>query len=746
MTSERIGPYKILQTLGEGGMGVVYEAEQLEPVRRRVALKVIRLGMDTKQIVARFEIERQALAVMDHPNIARVLDAGVTEDGRPYFVMELVKGTPLTEYCDTHKLGTRERLDLFTHVCGAVQHAHQKGVIHRDLKPSNVLITSPDGTPVPKVIDFGIAKAVGYELTDRTLITQLGQMIGTPDYMSPEQAEMSGLDVDTRTDIYSLGVMLYELLVGTVPLNFGGVAIAAIHTALRETDPPTPSSRLTTLPGDTQHAVAKYRHTDPASLKRELKGDLDWVVMKCLEKDRTRRYETASGLAAELVRYLRDEPVLARPPSAAYRMKKWVRRHRAGAAATLVALLAIVGGATAALTGMLRAQRAEILTAREAATARQVSDFLIDLFEVSDPSEARGNEVRAREILDVGAEKIRSELGDQPAVQTRLMRTMAIVYQKLGLYGEADDLLATALRRARETQRAERAGLESLLVDLAVLRVDQARYPEAESLYLEALELRRRTHGDEDLGLATIYSNLGSLYRRLGRSDESEEALERALAVREASLGPEHADVARTLNSIGIFLRSEGRFAEAESVLHRALAIKRSVLEPDHPDVANGLDNLAVVFAIQGRLDEAQPLFEGALEIRERIFEPDHPRVAGSINNLAVLNKDRGRYAEAEALFRRSASLMEARLGDSHPNLANSLDGLAETLAHLQRADEAEALYRRVLSIRERALGREHSAVAGTLEDLATLLRDSGRAEEAAPLQARARAIREAAS
>jgi len=356
---QSIGPYKLLERLGEGGWGTVYVAEQQKPVRRRVALKVIKLGMDTRQVVARFEAERQALAMMDHPNIAKVLDAGATETGRPYFVMELVRGVKITKYCDLNKLSTAQRLDLFIMVCQAVQHAHQKGIIHRDLKPSNIMITLHDGVPVPKVIDFGIAKATEGRLTDATIYTQLQQFIGTPAYMSPEQAEMSGLDVDTRSDIYSLGVLLYELLTGRTPFDpkeLTSLGVDAMRRVIREEDPPRPSTKLSTLEADTLTATAKQRHTEAPHLIHGIRGDLDWIVMKCLEKDRTRRYETANALAADIRRHLSNEPIVAHPPGSLYRFQKLVRRNKlafgAGVAVAVVLLLGTVVSTWQALRAM----------------------------------------------------------------------------------------------------------------------------------------------------------------------------------------------------------------------------------------------------------------------------------------------------------------------------------------------------------------------------------------------------------
>jgi eukaryotic-like serine/threonine-protein kinase len=363
-----VGPYRLLEEIGEGGMGVVWLAEQTEPVRRRVALKVIKPGLGPDQVVARFEAERQALALMDHPHIAKVLDGGATEGGRPYFVMELVRGLPITRFCDERRLGVRERLGLFVPVCQAVQHAHTKGVIHRDLKPGNVLVALYDGVPVPKVIDFGVAKATAQKLTERTLFTGLGAVVGTPEYMSPEQAELNQLDIDTRSDVYSLGVLLYELLTGTTPLEHPrvkGADLLEVLRRVREEEPPTPSTRLSRaadLP-----AVAAKRGLEPRKLSGLVRGELDWVVMKCLEKDRNRRYETANGLALDLQRYLRDEAVQACPPSAWYRARKFARRNKGPVLAALFIALALVAGIVATTLAMLRARDAEGAAHAEAA-------------------------------------------------------------------------------------------------------------------------------------------------------------------------------------------------------------------------------------------------------------------------------------------------------------------------------------------------------------------------------------------
>src|SRR4051794_581084 len=424
-----IGPYKLLQQIGEGGMGTVYMAEQEKPVRRKVALKVIKPGMDSRQVVARFEAERQALALMDHVNIARVLDAGATENGLPYFVMELVHGVPITRYCDENRLTPRERLELFVPVCQAIQHAHQKGVIHRDVKPSNVLVTLYDGRPVPKVIDFGVAKATEQKLTERTLFTHYGTLVGTLEYMSPEQAEMSALGVDTRSDIFSLGVLLYELLTGSTPLSHKRVKEAAYAEVLRlilEEEPPKPSTRLSES-GEALASISAQRHLEPAKLTKLVRGELDWIVMKTLEKDRNRRYETANAFAADLQRYLADETVQACPPSAWYRFRKLARRNKVGLLTASFVALALLTGTTVAIWQAVLATRAKAVAEgekqradKQAAIATSVSASLQQLVGSLDPDAAKGPNYTARQLLDDYADKLDEKLTDQPEASADL--------------------------------------------------------------------------------------------------------------------------------------------------------------------------------------------------------------------------------------------------------------------------------------------------------------------------------------
>jgi non-specific serine/threonine protein kinase/serine/threonine-protein kinase len=739
---QEIGPYRILGVLGEGGMGMVYLAEQSGSVRRRVALKLVKLGMDTKQVVARFESERQALAVMDHPNIARVYDGGATETGRPYFAMELVQGVPITDYCDRHKLSTEERIRLFLDVCRAVQHAHQKGVIHRDLKPSNVMVTVKEGRPAVKVIDFGIAKAIGQGLTARTLVTRVGQLVGTPEYMSPEQAEMSGLDVDTRTDIYALGVILYELLVGALPFDFGTKADYAIQHAIRETEVPRPSMKLTSLSG-TRETIARYRRTSLQALRKELRGDLDWIILKSMEKDRTRRYETANGLTMELERYLNNEPVLARPPSVAYRFQKLVRRNRGGVAAAAVALLALALGTAGATVGLIRARRAEQVAREEAETARQVSGFLEGLFEVSNPNEARGNTITAREILDRGAEHIQTELRGQPAVQARLIGTIGNVYRTLGLYNEAVPLLEQALAIREATLSPDHPELAQSLHRLAIVYKQQGRFERAERLFGRALNIREESAEEHPLDLAYTLGSLGGTLLEQGKYEEAEPLLLRAFAIREEILDPDHPDVALSLANLGAFYWMQRRVEDAEPYMRRSLEIRERVLGSDHPDIADGLNNLGVLYWTLGQYEEARVYYERARAIYERALGPDHDNTATAYNNLAETYWVLGEYAAAEPLFLRALEIKERILQPDHPKVSTTLRGLANLYRDQKRYAEAEPLYLRTLDILETSMGPDDPSLTEALQDYATLLSATGRANEARRLNERADAINE---
>ena len=743
---KQVGPYRVIGLLAQGGMGTVYIAEQTAPVRRRVALKVIKLGMDTREVVARFEAERQALAVMEHPGIAKVLDAGASPDGRPYFVMELVKGIAITDYCDTHRLSTRDRLLLFTEVCHAVQHAHLKGVIHRDIKPSNVLVMLQDTVPVPKVIDFGIAKALTTPLTDNPLFTEVGRAVGTPAYMSPEQADPSALDVDTRTDVYSLGVMLFELLVGRLPVDPGevGLNVYLMRLANRETAPSSPSMKFSTL-GNDAGSVSRHRNSDPKALRRQLQGDLDWIVMKALEPDRTRRYETVNALAMDVLRHLNNEPVVARPPSASYRLSRFVRRNRTlfWSGATVVVALAV--GLSVAGIALVRTRQAESRARQEAETSRQVASFLTNLFRVSDPSEARGNSVTAREILDRGAERVRVDLAAQPLVQAQLMRTMGGVYREMGLFSQAQPLLEQALSLQSARLEATSPDLHASMLDLGRLAQQQGRFAAAESLYIRTIASQERAFGRDDPRIANTLSALGGMLVTRGRYAEADSLLTRALALRARSSAPDDADYARAVRHLAATRWAQGRLADAEPLFQRALAMFERVSGSDSPDVGRTLNNLGVVYYGLKRYDDAERYYQRAEASLSKSLGADHPNVASININLGEIAWHRGQLPEAQVRLLRALSIYSKRVEPNHPSIATAEYDLANVLRDEGQYAEAEVRYRRALSIREGAFGATAPGVGEVLVDYAKLLRATRHPDEAERFETRARGIADVA-
>jgi tetratricopeptide (TPR) repeat protein/predicted Ser/Thr protein kinase len=754
-----IGRYKLLQELGEGGFGVVYQAEQTEPVRRTVALKVIKRGMDTKQVIARFEAERQALAMMDHPNIAKVLDAGATDGGRPYFVMELVKGVPITEYCDQARLDTVERLQLFQDVCHAVQHAHQKGVIHRDLKPNNVLVALHEGRPVVKVIDFGIAKATDHHLTDKTLFTEFRQMIGTPEYMAPEQAELSGLDIDTRADIYSLGVLLYELLTGTKPHDMNTLAqqgFEEILRTIREVDPERPSTRVSTM-GEELRTIAQKHHTGPNALGRLLRGDLDWIVMKALEKDRSRRYETASALALDVQRHLDERPIAARPPSAAYRTAKYVRRHRVGVAAASIAFVSLVVGVALSFTGYAEAaerhtrartsreaaardqQAADLARASEAgqraiAEAREkeaktdaekattVLELIQDMLGSANPHEVKGRNYTVRQLLDNFDRDLGDKLTGQPEIEAAIRMTMGTAYRGLGLYDRAEPNLKKALAISRKTLGDGHPNVAAGTTKLAIVLFAKGDYGAAEELHREALAIRLKALGDEHPDVATSRSNLAMVLNAQGDHGDAEKLFGEALRILRKALGDEHPRVAICLNNIAGVHRAKGDYDAAAKLFREAHAILRKALGDEHPRVATSRNNLAAVLESKGNLEAAERLHSEGLAILRKALGDGHPRVATSLNNLATVLKSKGNLDAAQRLHSEALAILREALGDEHPQVAASLNNLASVLKSKGNLEAAERLHREGLAILRKALGDEHHLVARSRSNLLGVL------------------------
>jgi len=692
----RIGPYRILDVLGEGGMAVVYLAEQSEPVKRHVALKILKLGMDTKQIVARFESERQALAVLDHPNIAKIFDGGISESGRPYFVMERVKGVPITEYCDNQRLSNKERLMLFVRVCSAVQHAHLKGLIHRDLKPSNILVGVVDGNPQPKIIDFGIAKATSTPLTEATLYTRIGQVVGTPQYMSPEQADLTDVDIDSRTDIYSLGIVLYELLVGTAPLDLRAVADQALRVAIREQDHPKPSARYTTL-GDTRDEIAKIRRTDPDRLRRQLRGDLDWVVMRAIEKDRTRRYETVNALSMECKRFLDFEPVLARPPSPGYLLRRFVRRNRMAVIAASVALLAVLAGATGATLAYFRATEAELVAVKEAEAASQISDFLVELFEVSDPSEARGNSITAREVLDRGGERIRTSLQDQPLTRARMLMTLGYVYEALGLFEEARLLMEDAYEIRRTELGDDHDDTDSAIAGLAGVALNRGDYVAMEKYARESLRINRKLHGEGHPSTIAAFSDLSAALSGLGEDELAAKYSREALAMARQSDDVDDQALESYVRRTAIYLEYIGEHEAAERLYKESLTLSQQIYGDVHPNVAFALDNLALHYSDVENHDAAAPLYWRALNMLKQVYGPDHPEVAQTMGNVAGYLVDIGENLEQARSLATSALAIDRRQRPDHEFIGDYLVTLANIEEATDNHEAAEQRWREAL-------------------------------------------------
>ncbi len=714
-----IGSYRLLQKIGEGGMGEVWLVEQKEPLRRRVALKLIKAGMNTREVIARFESERQALALMDHPSIAKVFDAGSTPQGLPYFVMEYVAGVPITAYCDNHRLSTRERLELFNHVCEGVQHAHQKAIIHRDLKPSNILVTEVDGKAAPKIIDFGVAKALSHNLTADTMFTRVGTLIGTPEYMSPEQANSSGEDIDTRTDVYSLGVIFYELLAGVPPIDLRRIAFDEFLRRLREEEPPKPSTRIRTLDQAASTEMAGKRHTEPLTLAKQIRGDLDSIALKALEKDRSRRYGSPSDFAADIGRSLNNEAVLAVGPSAAYRARKFARRYRGTLVTACAFAIVLIVAAAVSIRQSIRANR-------EAAVAQAVNDFLQnDLLAQasaagqSGPRTKPDPDLKVRTALDRAAARITGKFDRQPEVEAAIRDTIGQTYMDLGLYREARTQLERALdlqRRVLGAKNPRTLGTASVLGRIADL---QGKRAEAEALIRDTLEIQRRVLGPEHPETLTSMLNLAVVYTEQGKYTQAEALGVQLLEAQRRVLGREHAYTLKSMNNLGLVYYAQGKYAQAEALYGQILEIRRRVLGSEHPETLGTMGNLALIYSSQGKYEQAEALDKQTLEIQRRVLGLEHPDTLLAMNNLAVVDADLGKYTSAEALDSQALDIRRRILGPEHPDTLQSMHNLALAFYEQGRYAQAEALLSQTIEIRRRVLGSEHPKTLLSMENLA---------------------------
>jgi serine/threonine-protein kinase len=729
----RIGPYVVIRELGQGGMGKVYLAARAdEQYQKRVAIKVIKGAVATDEVVRHFRRERQILASIDHPNVAKLLDGGATEDGLPYFVMEHVQGQSLLEYCDRRSLDIASRLRLFQGVLAAVQHAHRNLIVHRDIKPGNILVTE-DG--VPKLLDFGIAKLLNADLTSVDPQTVTARAL-TPEYASPEQAR--GEPITTASDVYSLGMVLYELLTGHYTYRLTSRNPLDVLRAVVEQEPERPSTAIdrterlaapsssSTAPPVTAQSVSRTREGTPDRLRRRLRGDLDNITMTALRKEPTRRYASVEALSEDIRRYLEGRPVAARRGGLGYKLGKFVARNRVAAAASLLAFVLLVG---ATVTTAFQNRR----FARERERAERVSAFLVDLFKVSDPDKARGSTITAREVLDQGADRIAQGLDDQPDVRATLLETMGRVYHNLGLLDRASGLLQQAIGLRRQGAGAD---AKRLVVDLKVLGLiqdDKGDYAGAQASYQEALALGRRVFG-EGLDVAQVLNNLGNTSRNMGDYAAAEGFLNQSLALKRRLFGEAHEEVALTLSSLAIVTAVKGDPAAAEPLFRQVVEIDRRALGPDSPRVANDLNNLGAALGDKGDWAGAEAIHREALALRRKLYGTEHPNIAESLNNVGKSLYYLRRYSEAEPLFHDAIAMRKTLLGDDHPLVARSMKNLADVLRERGSSTEAEATYRQALAIQRRRLGEGHPLVAETSANLATVVAARGELHEAEAL------------
>ncbi|MBO6513052.1 MAG: serine/threonine protein kinase [Phycisphaerales bacterium] len=740
---ERIGGYTIVRHIGEGGMGSVYEARQDNP-DRLVALKVIKPGMDSEQVIARFETERQAVAKMDHPSIARIYNAGTTDDGRPFFVMELVRGVTIIEYAKKNSLNITDRLSLFVQVCRAVQHAHQRGIIHRDLKPSNVLVCEVDGEPVPKVIDFGIAKATEAELSTKAVMTLQGQLIGTPAYMSPEQAMLDGSHIDTRTDIYSLGVLLYELLTGTTPFTDQELlsrGVAEMMRVIQDQEPEKPSTRLSTLEKHEQTSSPEHE-SQRQTLSSMLKGDLDWIAMKCLEKDPERRYESSSSLANDIIRFRENEPIEARPPSKMYKTRKFVQRHRVQVIAGSIALGALVLGIAGTSMGLVwaldeqeNAKYSERVAQQEARVAEETVEYLLtDLLGAADPARMEDRDLTVREAVMIASESIEGKFSDEPLLEARIRATIARTLDQLGAFGEAEP----HHRRNLEIYRSLLGDGESEMINaihsLASNLIYQSQFDEAIELTLEELEILRSQSVVDDERITNALSTLGEAYLQTGRYEKATPILEEALQANRELLGDLDPKTLSSMHNLAGLYGSIGNAERALELAQQAYEGRLEVLGPGDPKTFGSLNVVTWVLNILDRSDESALILKDAIDQAKERLGDTHLQTIALTRSLAFQYHNQGEYALAEQTLAPMVDTLRSTLGDQNLNTFAAMRTLGAYISFQGREEEALPLFTQALELARGTYPPDSLDLAIFMDSYGSSLSRSGRYAEAEPV------------
>ena len=722
-----IGPYKLVSILGEGGMGIVYLAEQERPIRRQVALKVIKPGMDSARVLARFEAERQALALLEHPNIAHVYQAGTTETGRPYFVMEYIKGRPINNHCDYYKLTIEDRLNLFRQVCLAIQHAHQKGIIHRDIKPSNILVSTEGEETIPKIIDFGVAKALAQPLTEHSLQTEMSQLLGTPEYMSPEQVDMANEDIDTCSDIYSLGVLLYVLLTGVLPFDcdiFRTSGIENIRQIIREIDPVTPSTRLTKL-GEEAKNIAQNRKMEIQKLAKYLRKELEWIPLKAMRKERTERYQSASELACDVENYLKGAALIAGPPRAAYRLKKFVRRNRVlvtGIAAVVAVLIAGV------IVSTLFAVKAN----KQARTSQAISDFFSnDVLAAVDPLTGERPVASLEPILDIATHRLEGKFDDEPLIEASIRYRLGRTYWHLGKYDAAEANLRRAVELRGEQLGTKDREVLNYMQELGWVYFNQTRYDQAERLLVEAVNHMRFALDEFDPALAQAIIRLGWLYRYQGRYKEAEKIFAERLAACQRRLGPDSTHLTPYLEGLGIACLEQGRLEQAEQFCRKAVEINRRARGDEHNDTLNFMRWLGAVYCELDRYEDAEELFLKALEVRRRVLGDENPRSLILMRHLGSLYTKQGRFVEAEQFLIPALESHRRLFGNDDQETLHSMLEVAKLYRAEGHCEKAEPLLLESCIGRLNVLGPDHPACFESMHELAVLYKEQSRYEEA---------------